>query len=60
MPNVYAPKITIFVDPDLHLPIVQVIEDEKGMFEKYEYSELKINPRFNTMEFNEDNEEYGF
>jgi outer membrane lipoprotein-sorting protein len=60
VPNVYAPKITIFVDPDLHLPIVQVIEDEKGMFEKYEYSELKINPRFNTMEFNEDNEEYGF
>lgn len=60
VPNVYAPEIVILVDPDLHLPIVQIISDEKGMFEKYEYSELKINPRFSTMEFNEDNEEYGF
>lgn len=60
VPNVYAPEMVIMVDPDLHLPIVQIIKDEKGLFEKYEYSELKINPRFNTMEFNEDNEEYGF
>lgn len=60
VPNVYSPKMTIFVDPDLHLPIVQIIEDDKGLFEKYEFSEIKINPRFTTMEFNEDNEEYGF
>jgi hypothetical protein len=60
VPNVYAPEMVIFVDPDLHLPIVQIINDEKGLFEKYEYSNLKINPRFSTMEFNEDNEEYGF
>lgn len=60
VPNVYAPEMVIMVDPDLHLPIVQIIQDDKGLFEKYEYSELKINPRFSTMEFNEDHEEYGF
>lgn len=60
VPNVYAKEMVIMVDPDNYLPVVQLIFDDKGLFEKYEYSELKVNPRFSTKDFLEDNEEYGF
>jgi hypothetical protein len=60
IPNIYAKKFVVMVDTELHLPIVQLIFDDKGLFEKYEFSELKVNPRFTTMEFSEDNEGYGF
>jgi Protein of unknown function (DUF1571) len=39
---------------------VQLIFDDKGLFEKYEYSDLKINVRFTTLDFLEENEAYGF
>jgi outer membrane lipoprotein-sorting protein len=60
VPNVYAKEIVIMIDPAINLPVVQIIMDDKGLFEKYEYSELKINPRFTTTEFTEDFEAYGF
>jgi outer membrane lipoprotein-sorting protein len=60
VPNEYAKEMIVMVDPVSHLPLVQAIFDEKGLFEKYEYSEVKVNPRFTTMEFSEDNEAYGF
>lgn len=60
VPNIYAKQLIIMVDPDNNLPVVQLIYDDKGLFEKYEYTELKVNPRFSTKDFLEDNEEYGF
>lgn len=60
VPNVYAREMVIMVDPDSHLPIVQLIFDDKGLFEKYEYSELKVNVRFSTLDFLAENEAYGF
>lgn len=60
VPTDYGKEIVMMIDPVTHLPIVQIIMDDKGLFEKYEVSELKVNPRFSTLEFSEDNEEYGF
>ncbi len=60
VPNEYAKEMIIMVDPDFNLPVVQIIMDDKGLYEKYEYSELKVNPRFPTTEFTEDCESYGF
>ncbi len=60
VPNAYAKEMIIMVDPLTKLPVVEIIMDEKGLFEQYEYSEIKVNPRFSTMEFSEDNEAYGF
>jgi outer membrane lipoprotein-sorting protein len=60
VPNVYGKEFVIMIDPSNHLPIVQIVMDDKGLFEKYEYSEVKVNPRFSTLEFSEDNEAYGF
>lgn len=60
VPNEYAKEILLFIDPDTHLPVVQLIYDDRGLYEKYEYSEIKLNPRFSTVEFDEENEAYGF
>jgi hypothetical protein len=60
IPNYYAKEMVMMIDPDNHLPVVQVIFDEKGLFEKYEYSDVKINVPFSTMEFSEDFEGYHF
>jgi hypothetical protein len=60
VPTHYGKEIVLIIDPVTHLPVVQLIYDEKGLFEKYEYSEIKLNQRFSTMEFEEDNEAYGF
>jgi hypothetical protein len=60
VPTHYCKEIMLMVDPDTHLPVVQAFFDEKGLFEKYEYSEIKINPRFSTLDFSEDNEAYDF
>jgi outer membrane lipoprotein-sorting protein len=60
IPNVYAKEMVVMVDPANHLPIVQVMMDDKGLFEKYEFHDIVVNPRFTTMEFSEDNEAYGF
>ncbi len=60
VPNVYAKEMVIMVDPDNHLPVVQLIFDDKGLFEKYEYSEVKVNRKFSTNDFLDTNEAYGF
>lgn len=60
VPSHYGKEIVLMIDPDTKLPIVQLIFDDKGLFEKYEYSEIKVNPRFSTLDFSEDNEAYGF
>jgi LysM repeat protein len=60
VPSDYGKEIVLMVDPVSHLPIVHIIMDDKGLFEKYEITELKVNPRFSTMEFSDDNEAYNF
>lgn len=60
VPNVYGKRVILYVDTNNHLPILQMIYDEKGLFEKYEYSEIKYNPVFQDAEFTTDFEGYGF
>lgn len=60
VPNAYGKEIVLVIDPETNLPVVQLIYDDKGLFEKYEYSEIKLNPRFSTLEFSDENEAYGF
>jgi hypothetical protein len=60
VPSHYGKEIVLMIDPTTKLPIVQLIFDDKGLFEKYEYSDVKVNPKFSTQEFSEDNEAYGF
>ena len=43
IPNLYCKKITFYVDKDNFLPIRQLIYDDIGLFEEYQYANL-LNP----------------
>jgi outer membrane lipoprotein-sorting protein len=59
-PNAYAKRTVVYIDKKTFLPIVQIMYDEKGIFEKYEYLSLQVNPALKEIEFTTDFEEYGF
>jgi len=52
IPSCYAKKIELFIDPEIGLPIAQVIYDEKGIYEKYEFSEIIVNIPISEQRFN--------
>jgi outer membrane lipoprotein-sorting protein len=59
-PNAYAKKTIVFIDKKTFLPIVQIMYDEMGLFEKYEYHSLKINFQQAENEFTSECKNYGF
>jgi outer membrane lipoprotein-sorting protein len=60
VPNAFAKKAELYIDKSNGLPIYQVVYDDKGVFEKYEFRNLKINPQFNSAEFTTQFSGYGF
>ncbi len=60
LPNSYAKKTILFIDKKTFLPLVQVIYDELGFFERYEYHDLQVNPTFKKDEFTRDFPAYHF
>lgn len=47
VPTTYAQKTTLYIDQQNHFPVVQIMHDEKGQFERYEFHNLITNPKFN-------------
>jgi hypothetical protein len=60
VPNGYAQKIIVLVDKVYFLPFAQFIYDEKGLYEKYEFTNFILNPVFKADEFNPSFNEYHF
>lgn len=60
IPNSYGKKITLHIDKKSYLPLKLVIDDDKGLYEVYEYYNVEINPIFKENEFEENYEGYGF
>ena len=60
VPNIYAKKVVLFISKKNKLPIVQIVYDDLGLFEKYEYSKVKFNPTFDPAEFTPEWHEYEF
>ena len=60
IPTSYSKKTTLYIDKKTNMPIYQKMEDNKGLFEEYEFYNLGINPTFAPNEFTEDYVEYGF
>ena len=60
IPSSYAKKTILYIDKATNYPIYQEMHDDKGLFEKYEFSGLKVNPAFTTIDFSEDNPQYNF
>lgn len=60
LPATYGKKIVLYLDERTHLPLVQMIYDEKGLYEKYEFKSFVLNPQFIPDDFSPDNKKYGF
>ena len=60
IPLVYAKKSILWIDKVKHLPIKQEMSDEKGLFERYSMSNLRVNPTIAPEEFTEDYKDYDF
>lgn len=60
VPTAYARRTVLFVDKETNFPILQEMADDKGVFERYEFFNLVVNPNFKADEFTQDFSEYGF
>lgn len=60
VPNHYAKSMTLLIDKNTHLPLVIKVFDDEGLFEKYEYNSITLNPDFTPNEFSADFEKYNF
>jgi len=60
IPNTYAKMTEIFVDKLFHLPIVNKVYDDKGLFEQYDYNFLQVNPKIADEEFTRNYKDYHF
>lgn len=60
IPNDYSPKLEVYIDTVDMLPVRMDVYDDQGLYEKYEYSQIVINPKLSPEEFSEDYAEYGF
>lgn len=60
VPNVYAKVILLMIDKEYMLPISEKILDDKGLFETYEYHNLKVNVPIAPEEFTKDYKDYNF
>lgn len=54
IPNCYANRIVMHVNEATLFPEMILIEDSSGIFEKYEYREIKINEQIDPNFFNEE------
>ncbi len=51
VPNFYARRMELLIDKKNYLPIRQAIYDDIGLFEVYEFVDLKLNPKIDDEEF---------
>lgn len=54
VPSSYAKKTILYIDKETNFPLYQEMNDEKGIYEKYEYTNLVVNPAFKDKDFTED------
>ena len=60
IPSDYAKLIRIYIDQEKQVPLMMEVFDEKGLFEKYEFTDVKINPTIKDLEFTATYAHYNF
>lgn len=60
VPDHYAKSMSLLIDQETHLPLVIKVFDGKGLYEKYEYNSISLNPIFAPNKFNMEYEQYNF
>ncbi|HYE79352.1 MAG TPA: DUF1571 domain-containing protein [bacterium] len=60
VPTTYARRLTVLIDKATHLLVSITISDDQGIFEQYDYHDLKINTPFRENEFTPEFKGYSF
>lgn len=60
IPTSYSKKTVMYIDKEFNFPIFQEVSDDKGIFERYSFYNLVVNPAFKADEFTEDFSAYNF
>lgn len=60
IPSDYARKVSIYLDTETYLPSLLQVYDNKGLFQEYYFSNIKVNPNFSSSVFDPDNPDYNF
>ncbi len=51
VPSSYAKKTTLYIDKSSYLPVYHKMEDEKGIYEIYEFKDLKLGVALGDVDF---------
>ncbi len=60
VPTVYAKLTLLHIDKESFLPIKNIVYDDKGLFEVYEYVDYQVNPLILPEEFTKEYKDYHF
>jgi outer membrane lipoprotein-sorting protein len=60
IPTTYAKKVVFYIDKSTFLPVAQLLYDDQGLYEKYEYRKLTVNFAPAKGEWTDDCSVYGF
>jgi len=60
IPTSYSKKTVMYIDKENNFPIFQEVSDDKGIFERYSFYNLVVNPAFKADEFSDSFSEYSF
>jgi hypothetical protein len=60
VPTWYCRKVEMYIDKFYFLPISLKIDDDKGLFEEYNYHFLQVNPKIEDEEFTRNYKDYKF
>ena len=60
VPNSYGRRVLLCIDQKLYLPLVVQVNDDKGLFEKFEFSDVVPNQPIPAQEFSKDFKGYHF
>lgn len=60
VPSDYGKVIRLIIDAERLVPLVVEVEDELGLYERYEYYKLEVDPPFTDQDFSRNNPEYKF
>ncbi|GAB3309953.1 DUF1571 domain-containing protein [Hymenobacter humi] len=58
VPNAYGRRTTVCIDPKTFLPIMVQVNDDKGLFEKFEFADVIPNQSIPLQEFSKDYQGY--
>lgn len=60
VPNSYGRRVILCIDQKMWLPLVVQVHDDKGLFEKFEFSDIVANQPIPAAEFTKDFKDYKF